>query len=66
MHHPIMYDELNKARIADLRHRAKRDRLVRASAQARRARGENGRNLASGAVGVFGRRLLIIMGARGA
>ena len=66
MHHSIMYDELNKARIADLRHRAERDRLVRASAQARRARGGNSRNLASGAVGVFGRRLLIIMGARSA
>jgi hypothetical protein len=61
-----MYDELNKARIADLRRRAERDRLVRACAQARRARAEYSKDLASGAVGVFGRRLLIIMGARGA
>ena len=64
--HPIIHYELNNARIDDLHRQAGRDRLVRASAQARRARGENGRNLASGAVGVFGRRLLIIMGARGA
>ena len=64
--HPIIHYELNNARIDDLHRQAGRDRLVRASAQARRARGGNSRNLASGAVGVFGRRLLIIMGARSA
>ena len=64
--HPIIHDGLNKARIAEFHRWAERDRLVRATGQARRARGENSRNLASGAVGDFGRRLLIIMGARGA
>ena len=64
--HPIFHDELNKARIADLHRRAERDRLARASAQAGRARREHGRAPADAASGVVVRRLLIILGARGA
>ena len=61
---PRFHDELKEARIADLHREAERDRLIRASAQARRARKEHGRHPASGAAGVFARRLLIILGAR--
>ena len=61
MHHPNSYYELNNARLADLRRQVERNRLARA----RRARRENGTDLAGGAAGVSVR-LLIIPGARGA
>ena len=64
--HPIFHDVLNKARSADLHRRAERDRLARASAQAGRARREHGKAPAGGASGLVVRRLLIIVGARGA
>ena len=64
--HPIYHDELNRARIADLHRQADRDRLVWASAQARRARREHGTDPAGGTAGVFARRLLIILGTRSA
>jgi hypothetical protein len=57
---------VNNARIADLHRQAERSRHAGAFAQARRARRENSKDLADGAVGVFARRLLIILGARGA
>ena len=63
--HPIYHDELNKARIADLRSQAERDRLVRACAQDRRARREYHMDPAAGVVGAFAH-LLIILGARSA
>jgi hypothetical protein len=66
MHHPNIYHELNNARIADLHRHAERERLGGAYAQARRARGEYGQDLAGGTVGIFARRLLVILGARGA
>ena len=64
--HPIYHDELNKARIADLRSQAERDRLVRACAQDRRARREYHMDPAAGVVGAFAHHLLIILGARSA
>ena len=63
--HPIIYDKLNKARIADFHRRAERDRLAGASIQARRTRRGHGTDPAGGRPGgVVGRRLLIILGAR--
>jgi len=59
--HPIIHDKLNKARIADFHRRAERDRLARASIQARSTRRGHGTDPAGG---VVGRRLLIILGAR--
>jgi hypothetical protein len=65
--HPIFHDELIKARIADLHREAKRDRLAWAFRQARRTRREHRNDPAGGrAARVIARRLLIIMGARGA
>jgi hypothetical protein len=64
--HPRFHDELNKARIADLHRQAERDRLAQASAQARRARRQFGEASAGDAAGVVTRRLLIILGVRGA
>jgi len=65
--HPIMHDELNKARIADLHRQAERDRLARAAAQARRTPREHGKDPVGGrSARVFARRLLIILGARSA
>ena len=64
--HPITHHELNKARIADLRSQAERDRLVRACAQDRRARREYHMDPAAGVVGAFAHHLLIILGARSA
>ena len=64
--HPIFHDELNEARIAHLRRQAERDRLVRASAQERRTRREDGKDPAGGTAGISVRRLLIILGARSA
>jgi len=66
MHHPTIYNELNNARIAELHRQVERSRLALASAQARRVRSENSKDLADGAVRVFTRRLLIILSARGA
>ena len=65
--HPIIHNELNQARVADLHRRAERDRLARAFIQARRTRREHGKDPVSGrSAGVFARRLLIILGARSA
>ena len=64
--HPITHHELNKARIADLHRWAERDRLARASAQARRARREYSNDPAGHTARVFARRLLIILRARSA
>jgi hypothetical protein len=64
--HPITHHELNKARIADLHRWAERDRLARASAQARRARREYGNDPAGHTARVFARRLLIILRPRSA
>jgi hypothetical protein len=64
--HPIFRDELNMARIADRHRRAQRHRLARACAQARRARRQYGKAPAGGAAAVAARRMLIILGARGA
>ena len=64
--HPIIHYELNNARIDDLHRQAGRDRLVRASAQARRARRKHGKDPASGAVEVFARLMLITLGVRSA
>jgi hypothetical protein len=64
--HPIYHDELNKVRIADLHRSAERDRLARASAQARRARGEYGNDPEGHTARVFARRLLIILRTRSA
>jgi len=63
--HPIIHDKLNKARIADFHRRAERDRLARASIQARSTRRGHGTDPAGGRPGgVVARRLLIILGAR--
>jgi hypothetical protein len=64
--HPIFHEELNRARIAERHRRAERDRLARASAQARRARRQDGKAPPTGAAWVVARRLLIILSARGA
>ena len=65
--HPIIHNELNQARVADLHRRAERDRLARAFIQARRTRREHGKDPVGGrTAGVFARRLLIILGARSA
>ena len=65
--YPIIHDELNKARITDLHREAERDRLAWAFRQARRTHREHGNNPAGGrAATVLARRLLIIMGTRGA
>jgi hypothetical protein len=62
--HPIFHDELNKARIAELHHRAERVRLARTSAQTRRAPRDFGKDRAGATV--FARCLQIIVGARSA
>jgi hypothetical protein len=67
MMHPTIHDGLNKARIADFHRWAERDRLARASIQARRTHGEPGHDPAGGrASRVVARRLLLILGARSA
>ena len=43
--HPVIHDGLNQARIADFHRWAERDRLARASIQARRTHGEPGHDL---------------------
>jgi hypothetical protein len=63
--HPIINNELNKARIADFHRRAERDRLARASIQAGRPRREYGSPAGARAGGVACR-LPIILGARSA
>jgi hypothetical protein len=65
--HPIIHDELNKARIADFHRQAERGRLARASIQADRMRRERSNYPAGGrAGGVVAGRLPIILDARSA
>jgi hypothetical protein len=64
--HPIIHNELNKARIADFHRRAERDRLARASIQAGRTRREHGNHPAGARAGGVARRLPIILDARSA
>jgi hypothetical protein len=46
--HPVIHDGLNQARIADFHRWAERDRLARASIQARRTRSRHGKDPAGG------------------
>jgi len=65
--HPIIHEELNKARIADFHRWAERERLARASIHTDRTRREHGNYPAGGRAGrVVARRLPIILDARSA
>jgi hypothetical protein len=60
--HPIIANEVAKARIADWHRQAERDRMARA---ARLARREHDRRFAPGQLAtVFARRVLAVLGAR--
>jgi hypothetical protein len=65
--HPLIHQELRKARVADFHRRAERDRIARAAFQARRAQREHGSHpVPSRPAGVLGRGLRIMLGARSA